>query len=89
MALNSQPASARLKSSIRLMKEFRARGTMSTAEFDRLDKVLTDVVNDVEKLEIKTGDAPVTAQLKAAGSDVRALKRVLAQASGRKAVRHG
>lgn len=89
MALNSQPASARLKSGIRLMREFRARGTMSLADFDRLDKVLADVTGDVEKMELAAGTAPVTTQLKAAGSDIVALKRILGQHSAGKAVRRG
>ncbi|MBN9334685.1 hypothetical protein [Devosia sp.] len=89
MALNSQPASARLKSGIRLMREFRARGTMSLADFDRLDKVLADVTGDVEQMELAAGTAPITTQLKAAGSDIVALKRILAQPNAGKAVRRG
>lgn len=89
MALNSLPASTRLKSGLRLMKEFRARGTMSTADFDRLDKVFADIAGDVEKMELAAGIAPLTTQLKAAGNDVPALKRILGEANARKAVRHG
>lgn len=89
MALNSQPASARLRSSLRMVREFRERGTVSLHDFDRLVKVLGDIAGDVEQMEIAAGTAPVTTQLKAAGGNIVALKAVLAQANGRKAVRRG
>lgn len=89
MALNSQPASRRLHSSLRMVREFRQRGVMSLHDFDRLEKVLKDLAGDVEQMEIAAGTAPVTAQLKAAGGNLVAIKAVLRQDAARKAVRHG
>lgn len=89
MALNSQPASARLKSSLRMVREFRDRRAMSVADFNRLETVLSDVASDVEQMEIAAGKAPITTQLKAAGGNLVAIKAVLRQDAARKAARHG
>lgn len=89
MALNSQPASRRLHSSLRMVREFRMRGSMSLHDFDRLEKVLKDVAGDVEQMEIAAGTATVTTQLKAAGGNLVAIRAVLRQDASRKAVRHG
>jgi hypothetical protein len=90
MALNSQPASRRLQSSLRMIREFRDGRVVSAAEFGRLEKVLQDVAADVEKMEIAAGTAPVSTQLKAAGRNIVALKAVLQQDAARKgARRHG
>lgn len=89
MALNSQPASRRLRSSLRMVREFRERGVMSRHDFDRLEKVLRDLAGDVEQMEVAANTAPLTTQLKAAGGNLVAIKAVLRQDAARKAVRHG
>lgn len=88
MALNSLPASVRLKSTLRMIREFRSRGTMSVADFARLEKVIGDAAGDVEQMEIAAGTASVDTQLRAAGGNLVMMKAVL-QAANRKGVRHG
>lgn len=88
MALNSLPASSRLRSSMRMLRECQQRGAMSSDDFARLEKVLGDVAGDVEQMEIAAGTAPVAVQLKAARGNIVALKAVLAQDNARRA-RHG
>lgn len=89
MALNSQPASRRIRSVQRMMRDARLGEPLSQAQFLRLETLLADCASDVEQLELASGSATVTSQLKAAGRNPVMMRAVLQQASARKAVRHG
>ena len=52
-----------------------------------MEHMLGECLADAERLEIATGEAPVTQQLRAAGGNVVALKAVLDIASQRKGKR--
>lgn len=52
-----------------------------------MERMLTECAADAERLEIATGEAPVTQQLRAAGRNVVQLKAVLDVASHRKGKR--
>lgn len=89
MALNSQPASSRIRSAQRMVRDARLGQPLSPAQISRLETVLADCASDVEQLELATGTAPVATQLKAAGANPVMMRAVLQQAGVRKAVRHG
>jgi hypothetical protein len=89
MALNSQPASSRIRSAKRMIRDARLGNPMTVAQMERLELVLTDAATDVERLEIASGEAPVVTQLKAAGNNPVVMRAVLLQAAARKAVRRG
>lgn len=89
MAMNSLPASRRLRSAQRIVRDVRMGQTLSEAQIMRLETMIADCAADVEQLEIAAGTGTVDAQLKAAGSNPVMMRAVLQQAASRKAVRHG
>jgi hypothetical protein len=89
MALNSQPASRRILSAKRMIRDARLGSPMTATQMERLELALADAAADVEKLELASGQSSVVTQLKAAGNNPAVLRAVLQQAAARKAVRHG
>ncbi|HEV7345742.1 MAG TPA: hypothetical protein VGN60_08960 [Devosia sp.] len=89
MALNSQPASRRILSAKRMIRDARLGHPMTVGQMERLETVLADAAADVERMELASGEASVVSQLKAAGNNPAVLRAVLQQVGARKAVRHG
>lgn len=89
MAMNSLPASRRLRSAQRLVRDARLGQPLTEAQIARLETMIGDCAADVEQLEIAVGSGSVDAQLKAAGGNTVMMRAVLQQAAARKAVRHG
>lgn len=89
MALNSLPASRRLRSAQHMLRDARLGQPMTEATALRLEKVIGECAADVEKLELASGAADVVDQLRAAGRNPVMMRAVLNQAAARKAVRHG
>lgn len=89
MALNSQPASSRIRSAQRMVRDARLGNPLSLNQIERLETVLADCASDVEQMEVAAGSAPVSVQLKAAGGNTVMMRAVLRQASARKAAQHG
>lgn len=89
MALNSQPASRRILSAKRTLRDARLGQPMTMAQMERLETVLADAARDVEQLELASGTAGVVSELKAAGNNPVVMQAVLRQAAARKVVRHG
>lgn len=89
MAMNSLPASRRLRSAQRQLRDVRLGQVMSEMQMNRLETLIADCATDVEQMEIAAGGASVELQLKAAGSNPVMLRAVLRQATAQKAVRHG
>ena len=89
MALNSLPASRRLRSVQHMLRDARLGQPLTEAAAKRLETVIADCAADVEKLELAAGKADVVDQLRAAGRNPVMMRAVLQQASAGKAVRHG
>jgi hypothetical protein len=89
MAVNSQPASRRILSAKRMIRDARLGNPMTIVQMERLEIVLADAAAEVERMELASGQAGVVNQLKAAGSNPVVLRAVLQQAAAQKAVRHG
>lgn len=87
--LNEEPVSKRLT----ILKGWCAgirsgEFTLDERRARTMETMLGECIGDVERLEIATGEAPVTTQLRAAGRNVVALKAVLdtaARRAGRRA----
>lgn len=87
MSLNSHPASSRIRSAQRMVRDVRMGTPLSEAQILRLETVLKDCAHDVEQMELAAGNATISAQLKAAGSNTVMMRAVLQQ--HRKVARHG
>lgn len=84
---NSQPTSRQLRSLQRRLKEAVEGGReISPSQAHRFVSLIGECARAVEQMELAAGIAPISQQLKAAGSNVVMLRAVLRQAGGR---RHG
>ena len=86
MAMNSQPVSDRLRALQRTLSNARLGRPLGEAAMVRLERALDDCIVDTEQLELQTGTASVSDQLRAAGGNIVMLRAVLQQSAGG---RHG
>lgn len=86
MATTSSTLSQRIRGLQRVMRDARLGTPMTLATISRAEATAAECAAEAERLELASGAATITAQLRAAGDDVPTMKRILAGNRQSKAV---